>query len=174
MTDTLHYPDMFTTINIPEPEQHIALIAKHLFDVAVNARPGNTGTHRHFTKLTDTAGVSQAFWHHENNTEHTRHSLVLSILGRGMIIALEHSDLDGESITIRRSLSIGGGVSRVYTTDPRNYVRVPMGSESQKDCDMFKDIFFETVVHLGLHRHIMELNGGAQNESRAAIFANAS
>jgi len=170
MTDRLHYQDVFKTINIPKTERRLALHAKTLFDVAAGAEPWNPNIYTHLSKTSDTISASQAFWEFENDDDHTYDRLALTIMRRGLTIAIEHRDFDQRDGRVRKSLRIGDGASKVYSSDLLG--RLDLGSSEEADVTSFKENFLQTAANLGLYHRIKHLRGD-QNESDAAIFANA-
>ncbi|MDB5179849.1 MAG: hypothetical protein JWN12_481 [Candidatus Saccharibacteria bacterium] len=174
MTDKFHYQDVFQTINIPENERTLALKAKNLFDVILDTDGDvdtwNSAVHLHLQKITDSESASQAFWEFEDDTNHLYDRLVLSIMKRGLIVALEHRDFDDRDAAIRQSLMISNGVSKVYTSNLRRRGVPDNGSTSELVIADFKRSLLDTTANLGLYHRIQEVR---QNESDSAILASA-
>lgn len=170
MTDKLHYQDVFTTINIPKPERRLAMKAKNLFDVAVGTEPWNPAVFTHLSRATDSINASQAFWDYENEDGHTYDRLALTIMQRGLTIALEHRDFDQRDARIRQTMLVSQGVSKVYTSDLLG--RPDMGETGEQAVTAFKENFLLTTANLGLYSRIQQLRTD-QNESDSAIFASA-
>jgi len=174
MSEILHYQDAFEKINIPEPERELALIAKNLFDIAHNYDEWNPDVHPHLNRILDTENVAQASWERdelENNNFRTYDKLALTVMTRGLTIALQHRDLNANRL-IRTSLVMSDGASKVYVSSMRPDARLSNGSTAEQDIATFKDDFFETAASLGLYAHIQRLSAG-QNESNSAILASA-
>lgn len=170
MTDKLHYQDVFQTINIPKPERRLALKAKNLFDVTNGVEPWNPNVYEHLRKTIDTENASQAFWEFENDNEHTYDQLVLTMMRRGLTIALEHRDFTTNEAPIRKSLFISGGVSKVYVSELR--AQHNLGVASEQVVTDFKESFFQTTARLGLYTRTKHLQAD-QNESSSDILASA-
>ena len=170
MTDKLHYQDVFTTINIPKTERRLALKAKNLFDIAAGVEPWNPNIYAYLNKTTDSESASQAFWEYENDDEHSYDQLVLTIMRRGLTIALEHRDFTINEVPIQKSLLISSGVSKVYVSELR--AQNNLGVASEQAVTSFKESFFETTARLGLYTYAKHLQAD-QNESSSDILANA-
>lgn len=177
MTDKIHYPDLFKTINIPETEKNLALEAQTLFGVANGAELWRPEVFAHMSTSLDNAMASQVFWNFENDSKHTYDRLVLTAMHNGLTIALEHRDFDHREASVRKSLIISQGVSRVYTSDLMRSGLLDLGSTSELAVASFKENLLETTAHLGLYRQIKQIHIGLnetdQNESSSAIFASA-
>lgn len=176
MTDKFHYQDVFQTINIPKSERHIASQAKNLFDSAADPLVDGPFVSEHLYMMTDSEAVSQSFWEFQNNDEHTFDKLVLTMIHRGLTIAIEHRWLGQRTLPIRRSLHIAGGTSTVY--DRSAYRPVEPISSSELILASFKSDFIDVVANLGLYARIQQLETELtdltdQNESNSAILASA-
>jgi len=171
MTDTFHYQDVYKTINIPKTERRLAQKAKNIFDVATGAGAWDPNIYEHLSRVTDGESASQAFWDFEDDDNHAYDRLALTIMRRGLTIALEHRDFTNKPSGYRQTMLISQGVSKVYTTDLlRNGVQ-DLGSTSEESLLQFKSHFYETVADLGLYSQIKRLQMN-QNESSSAILAN--
>lgn len=170
MTDKLYYPDVFTTINIPKTERRLAVKAKNLFDVAAGAEPWDPNVYAHLNKVTDDRNASQAFWEYDHEDGHTYDRFVMTMMQRGLTLAIEHRDFDVRGSEMRKSLIIWNGTSTVHTS---GITRAELHqSRSEFAVASFKHDFYEMAARLGLHHHVSRQMGD-QNESDAAIFANA-
>lgn len=173
MTEKLHYPDVFTRINIPKPERRLALKAKNLFDIVNGVEPGSQDIYQHLTDTNDTVNASQAFWRYDRDEDNSYDRLAMTIMNRGLTIAFQHRDVNNNTGPIRKSLIMENGISRVYAYDPiRARGGLENGSTAEQDIASFKQDYLETAARLGLYRHIQRI-GAPQNESDAAIFAKA-
>lgn len=178
MTDKLHYPDLFTTINIEETQNQLTLETKYLFDVVhgfedvvYGEKDSDPDIFTFKPKITDTPEVAQIIWHLENEQARTIDHLAITIMCGRLAIGIEHRDLNkelGERTTEFRKSQVWGGV--VY--DYFNPAKIDDGSTSEFANSSFKKNFYDTTVaNLGLKGQIDRLRD--QNERSNAILANA-
>ncbi|HEY8992827.1 MAG TPA: hypothetical protein VIM37_03175 [Candidatus Microsaccharimonas sp.] len=176
MTDKLHYPDLFKTINIPESEKNLALEAHHLYDVASQGQVENEIIFAYMRKrkLYDAESASQIFWEFENGGMQTYDQLALTAIHNGLVVALEHRNFERREQGIRKTLTLSNGHSSVYVTDIVGSGRVEnIPSSTEFAVESFKkDFYGVTIANLGLTGYIERLKE-AQNESSEAILANA-
>jgi len=158
MTDMLRYQDVFQTINIPQTELELALTAKDLLDGVHDTWNDQPELHKHLSRIIDTSEVNQAFWDFENDAEAMYDRFAITVMGRGLTLAIEHRKFDASRETFRASMHIGNGQSAIYTAEHHNVTRP------------FNDQFVDTLANLGLYSRIQSLR---QNESNEAILANA-
>ena len=158
MTDKLRYQDVFQTINIPQTELELALTAKDLLDGVHDTWNDQPELHRHLSRIVDTPEVNQAFWDFENDAEATYDRFAITVMGRGLTLAIEHRKFDASKETFRASMRIENGRSEIYSAERNTIVRP------------FNEQFAHTLANLGLYSHIRSLR---QNESSDAIFASA-
>ncbi|HEY8886502.1 MAG TPA: hypothetical protein VIM31_03325 [Candidatus Microsaccharimonas sp.] len=175
MTDKLHYPDLFKTINIPESEKNLALEAQHLYDVANQGQVDNEIIFAYMRnrKPHDTESASQIFWEFENGAMRTFDRLAFTAMRSVFTIALEHRDLNHRDKNVRKTLTLSHGRPTVYVTDAADNRRLEAGDASDFSVESFKrDFYTVSVANLGLTGYIERLKA-AQNESNEAILANA-
>jgi hypothetical protein len=173
MTDKLHYQDLFKTINIPETEKNLAFEAEHLFAVANGVEPWDETVFAHMSKFIDTESASQIFWNYENDDHHTYDRLAFTAMRSMLTIAFEHRDFDHSELGIRKTLTLSNGKSRLYVTDIARNGRIEASPSSDLTSESFKkDFYAVSVANLGLAAYIERMKA-TQNESDAAIFANA-
>ena len=168
MTDTFYYQDVFQNINIPKKERRLAIKAKELLDVAHAVSGWKPKINKHLLQTFDTKEISQAFWSRETEIEYDR--FVISVMGKGLRLAVEHRRLETSSVATRSSIHIENGVSKVYFSDLQNLSRIGVPETSEEAIGLFKWQFADTIATLGLHHHIEALH---QNESNAAVLPNA-
>lgn len=172
MTDKLHYPDLFTTINIPKTEVQLALKTKNLFDIAHVIDSWDPAVSKHLIRSPDNVNYSQLQWEYENTKQQTIDRLSILIIKRGMIIALEHKDRQDQSLENHTSISLSGGIARVFEYDIRRLNQNNEGSTAIPELTSFKQFYFQTAANLGLYHHIKEIHE-VHNESNEAIWLNA-
>jgi hypothetical protein len=172
MTDKLHYPDLFKTINIPETEKPLALEAHNLFDVANGVVPWNPDRFTHMSKFIDSESASQIFWNFEDDANHLYDRLALTAMRGGLTVALEHRNFTNPAVSVRKTLIMSQGVSKIFTTDLQGRGGMDGGSKAESEIITFKQQLLETTARLGLYGHIKRLETD-QNESSSAILANA-
>lgn len=170
MTDTFRYQDVFTEINIPESEKYLALQAKNIFDAVSGGDASDPNAFAHLSKVLETNSTSQAFWDYEHEDGHNYDRLVMTFAKESLTIAIERRDFDNRSASLRKSLVMSKGVSKVFETDLRRNRHFDSAEESVVDA--FKHDFFETAARLGL-RNKISLIESDQNESSSAIFDSA-
>ena len=170
MTEKLQHQDMFRTINIPKSERRLAMRAKNLFDATSDSEAWDPAVHARLMRTTQNSTAFQNFWEYDNEDRHTYDRLALTLIQRGLIIAIEHRDFDKQDERIRKSLLISQGVSKVYTSDLLG--RPDMGIADEGAVTLFKKDFLVTTANLGLYTHAKRLHSD-QSESDSAIFANA-
>lgn len=173
MSAELHHQELFNSINIPETERHLALKAKNLFDIFYGVAPWDLDVTRRLVEVTDYADLSRLQWEHENNEQQIYDRLSILVKRGGMIIALEHRDLKVPELGIQKTISLTGGMARVFEHDPRSMRQHGEGSTVPKDRDSFERVFyFQTAANLGLYNHIQGVHE-AHIESSSAILPNA-
>jgi hypothetical protein len=172
MTDKLHYPDLFTTINIPKTEVQLALKAKNLFDIAHVVGSWDPAVSRHLIGSADYVDSSQLQWVYENTKQQTIDRLSILIIQRGMIIALEHRDRQDHSLENHTSISLSGGITRVFEYDTQRLNQKNEGSTTIPELTSFKQFYFQTAANLGLYHHIKEIHED-HIESNEAIWPSA-
>jgi len=158
MTDMLRYQDVFPKINIPETELHLALTAKDLLDGIHDRWNDQPELHQHLSRIIDTSEVSQAFWDFENDAEATYDRFAITVMGRGLTLAIEHRKFDAARTTYRATMRIENGNAIVYPGEHHNVSR------------SFESQFEDTIANLGLYRRVQALR---QNDSSEASFASA-
>lgn len=174
MNEKLHYPEAFTTINVPKTERRLAVRAFNLLETAFDTEQWNPEVHAHVSKLVDTKDAAQAFWEYENDEAHQYDRFVLSVMRNHMVLGIEHRDFTRRNEGYRTSLSIYNGTSHAYFNDIRRTVHPDRGSSEVDAITAFKGRFFETTANLGLYSHIQNAKGTrTQKESRSANFASA-
>ena len=172
MTEKLHYQDVFKTIHIPKSERRLALKTKDLFDIVHGEKEWDPSVHEHLSHVIDTHNASQVFWEFEDDDNRLYDRLALTIMKRGLTIALEHRDFNDKAVSIRQSLVISNGGFKVYNSDLGGRALLDQGSATPESIAIFKDNFIETTANLGLRRHIKRISTD-QNESDSARFASA-
>jgi len=173
MTEILHYHDVFTTILVPETERQLALAAKTLLDTANNVNLADRTMSEHLSKVTNEQSAAQAFWDYENDEIARYDRLVITLIRRGLTIAIEQRLFDDASKGYRQSLILNNTKAKVYNSDLRRNGQMDLGSDSAESIQLFKDRFFYTTAHLGLQCYILQLDHTDQNESSSATFASA-
>lgn len=173
MTDKLHYPELFKTINIPEQEKHLALGAQHLFEIASGEKEWDPEAFGHMSRFIDTQSASQVFWDFENDDQHHYDRFVLTAMNNLLTFGIEHRDFDDRTVGYRKSMTLSQGFARVYMTDINGSGRFVGMPESEFTVEAFKrDFHATTIANLGLSRFIKR-HSEDQNESSSAILANA-
>jgi hypothetical protein len=175
MTDKLHYPDLFTTINIDETRDHMTLEAKHLFDAVSGIERVVPLVDENFfslfsclTSRTDAAEVAQLIWHFENKKAQTIDHLALTLTFGRLAVGIEHRDLSQNTTEFRKS-RIWGDV--VY--DYADAAKIPFGTTSEFENASFENNFYATTIaQLGLIKQITWFRDH-QSESSEAIWPNA-
>lgn len=168
MTDTFYYQDVFQNINIPKKERRLALKARELLDGAHAVNGWKPEINNHLTQTIDTGEISQAFWGSDSENEYDR--FVISIMGKGVRLAIEHRRLGTAGGVTRSSIHMENGISKIYFSDLQNLNRIGVPETSKDAISLFKWQFADTIANLGLHHRIQELR---QNESNSAVLANA-
>ena len=172
MTDKLHYPDLFTTINIPEAEKTLALEARHLFDIANGVEPSDGTIFEHMNSRNDSESASQIFWDFEDDTHHAYDRLALTAMRGTLTFGMEYRNFDDPSAAMRRSLIITRGLALVYVYDLRNRKLSDGGTINEYDTALFKKDLLAAASRLGLYAQA-KLHLAPQNKSGVAPLANA-
>lgn len=170
MTEKLQYHDVFKTINVPKTERRLALKAKDLLDSANGLNNPDPAVFAHLSRVTNQESAAQAFWDFENDEAASYDRIAITLMRRGLTIALEHRRFDNADNNARQSLILNNGEAKVYTTDLRRGGHMDMGVVSPEAILQFKNMFLETTANLGLYHRIQRLD---QNESSSATFASA-
>ena len=168
MTDTFRYQDVFTEINIPESEKYLALQAKNIFDAVSSGEESDPNAFAHLSRILETQITSQAFWDYEHEDGHNYDRLVMTFAKESLTIAIERRDFDDRSASLRKSIIMSKGISRVFETDLERSRYFDSAEESAVEA--FKHDFFETTARLGLRNRITLVESD-QNESSSAILA---
>jgi hypothetical protein len=185
MTDKLHYPDLFKTINIPENRQTLALDTQNLFDIVHGQIEWYPAVFENLKKSIDTRGISQLYWEFErlrerknleseNADRRIRDTLAITAMPGYFAIGFEHFDLSTRTTNKRKSLMN----FRPETIDLGGISidRLKEYPEEEITPDSFvKDFYDISIANLGLSDYIRRLHESRsdQNESSSAIFANA-
>ena len=168
MTERMHYPDMFKTINSPKPTQDLVLFAHNLFQAVHGERGWEPGVHARLLKSVDTVNASQLFWEFENEEARQYDKLALTAMKSRLTIAVHHRDYADRGPSTIKSLVIEAGHTGVYNSNTL------MNTQAEPEYDPigFREILFETTANLGLQRRVAALRL-VQNDTSSAIFANA-
>jgi len=169
MTDTIHYQDVFQTINIPETERHFALDAKDLLDSAHGIQ-WQASVQTHLSKVLDTPEASQAFWEFENDAEFQYDRFVITAMRRGLTLAVEHRSFNRTGDTFRSSIHLENGQTSVHFSDLSRGGRLSERLTHVEAITQFDEQFTRVTANLGLTRRIQDLH---QRASDAASFASA-
>jgi len=173
MMEKLQYHDVFKTINVPKSERRLAMKAKNLLDDANGLNDPNPEIFQHLSKVTNQESGAQAFWDFENDETAIYDRMVITMMRRGLIIALEHRNFANIDRSVRQSLILNNGAAKVYTSDLHRSGMLDMGSSSPESIQLFKNQFFQMTANLGLYHHAQRINRDDQNESSSATLANA-
>jgi len=173
MTEKFQYHDVFKTINVPKTERRLALKAKNLLDSANDLNNPDPAVFAHLSRVTNQEGAAQAFWDFEDDEAASYDRMAITLMRRGLTIAIEHRQFDNSDSNIRQSLILHNGEAKVYTSDLRRSGQMDMGVNAPEAILQFKNRFLETTASLGLYRHIQRLDENNQNESSSATFASA-
>ena len=168
MTDTFYYQDVFQNINIPKNERRLAIKAKKLLDGAHAVDGWKPEINKYLSQTIDSSEISQGFWNRNDEKEYDR--FVISVMGNGIRLAIEHRRIEAFSVATRSSIHMENGISKIYFSDLQNLGRISISETSKEAISLFKWQFADTIANLGLHHHIQDLH---QNESNSATLANA-
>ncbi|MBC7459217.1 hypothetical protein H7200_00690 [Candidatus Saccharibacteria bacterium] len=166
------YPEIFRNIDNPEHERSLAGVAKYLFDTAYDINHQDYSMHQNLLRLNDSPEVSQGFWEYKNNQTGTYDQMVISMMRRGIIIAIEHRIVNDRSQSFRASLAIYDSTSTMYTSDLAMTAHLDVGASSAEDLDAFQKKFFITTAQLGLQTHAIQ-RLSHQNDNSSATLASA-
>lgn len=171
MTHRIHYPDMFKTINIPQPEPIIATGALHLFAAVYDPEQWNPDVHLRLQRYTESENASQLFWEYDDSDKHIYSRLAINAMQHGLVIAAEYQDFNNRNNSKRMSVAIASGKATVFETNLATNGRIDNGTNSPESLSAFTQHFFDTTAQLGLYHYLRSKQD--YSESSAANFASA-